>query len=554
MSTTIIEMFYNDLKNICQKLNITKEPIIEINKNNTPGLLSSSICLISSKQVNKKPLELAEIFKQELLLTNSYLNIDIAAPGFLNVLVKPEILSNVISNVLSLKSKYGNLEKQNKTINIEYVSANPTGYLHVGHARNAVIGSVLVNLFKKAGYNVQTEYYVNDAGNQINVLAVTVFVHYLQALNIDAKKPENCYAGDMYDDLAKIIINKYNDQFKDIKYTDNKILDDNVHSLFKQISIDYFLKIIKQQLADFNVEIKHWSSEQEVYDTHQIEKVLKLYESKDALYYKDDALFLKTTQFGDDKDRVLVKSDKTYTYILPDLATHNLRIKRTKADKLINVWGGDHHGYIKRMQAGLALLGNDPDILEIQMVQMVRLIKDGSEYKMSKRKGTAVWLVDILELVGVDALRYMLASKSSNSHMDLDLDLITLKNSSNPVYYAQYATARCHSILNQAKTKKITPLIKQTNLLNNPKEIELLLILDNFKEVIKNSANNRSTQQICDYIQNICKIFHSYYAEIKIIDENDLQLSKLRLGFIKAILQVLKNAFFIIGIQPVVEM
>lgn len=497
----------------------------------------------------KKPVELANIFKQELEKTNKYKSIEIAGPGFINVLIKPELLSTVINNVLTAKKDYGQLEKQDYIFNIEYVSANPTGFLHIGHARNAVIGSVLVNIWKKAGNTVQTEYYINDAGNQINILAVTVFVHYLWALGIEAKKPESSYAGDMYDDLAYELIKEYGDKFKDLKFSDTYILDEEVHELFRKKSVAYFMDVIKQQLKDFGVVIEHYSSEQEVYDTHQIEKVLELYEQKNASYKKDGAIWLKTTDFGDDKDRPIVKSDGTYTYITPDLTTHNLRIQRTNANKLVNVWGGDHHGYIPRMRAGLALLGYDPNILDIEMVQMVRLIKDGQEYKMSKRKGTAVWLADLQEMVGKDALRYMLASKSSSSHMDLDLDLIQQKNASNPVYYAKYATARCNSVLNQAKEKNIDMKFESTNLLTNDKEIELLLTLDNFKEVIKMACKNTAPHQICDYIQSIAKQFHSYYSDLKIIDESNLELTKARLNLVKTTLQVLENLFDIIGIE-----
>ncbi|KNG79643.1 arginine--tRNA ligase [Mycoplasma sp. HU2014] len=546
---TIIEIFKQDLKNICDELKIDKEPIVEINKNGVAGLLATTIALAGSKQVGKKPVELANIFKQELEKTNKYKSIEIAGPGFINVLIKPELLSTVINNVLTAKKDYGQLEKQDYIFNIEYVSANPTGFLHIGHARNAVIGSVLVNIWKKAGNTVQTEYYINDAGNQINILAVTVFVHYLWALGIEAKKPESSYAGDMYDDLAYELIKEYGDKFKDLKFSDTYILDEEVHELFRKKSVAYFMDVIKQQLKDFGVVIEHYSSEQEVYDTHQIEKVLELYEQKNASYKKDGAIWLKTTDFGDDKDRPIVKSDGTYTYITPDLTTHNLRIQRTNANKLVNVWGGDHHGYIPRMRAGLALLGYDPNILDIEMVQMVRLIKDGQEYKMSKRKGTAVWLADLQEMVGKDALRYMLASKSSSSHMDLDLDLIQQKNASNPVYYAKYATARCNSVLNQAKEKNIDMKFESTNLLTNDKEIELLLTLDNFKEVIKMACKNTAPHQICDYIQSIAKQFHSYYSDLKIIDESNLELTKARLNLVKTTLQVLENLFDIIGIE-----
>ncbi|ATQ35734.1 arginyl-tRNA synthetase [Mesoplasma entomophilum] len=550
----IINIVKDDLKTIAKKINITKEPIVEINKNNIDSHFSTTLALMSAKELKQNPVQLAETIKQELMQKDYYDQIEIAGPGFINIKLKTKLLSRAIKNITTLKEAYGKNKSKNEIINIEYVSANPTGYLHVGHARNAVTGSVLEEVLKFDGYEVQTEYYTNDAGNQINILAVTVFVHYQWALGIEAEKPVNTYGGTFYDDLANTLIEKYGDKFKNLTFTETAISDDEVHQIFRKEATEYFLAEIKKQLKDFGVVIDHYSSEQEMYDTNQIEKLLEEYKEKNATYEADGALWLKTTEFGDDKDRVLIKKDGSLTYIVPDLATHNIRIDRTKADVLINIWGGDHHGYIQRMRAGLQLLGHNPDILEIEMVQMVRLIKDGQEYKMSKRKGTAVWLVDIMEMVGKDALRYMLASKSSSSHMDLDLDLVQQKNATNPVYYAQYATARCHSILNQAEQKNIKANLEETNLLSNKKEIELLLTLDNFNQVIQMAAKNRAPQLICEYIQTVCKQFHSYYADTKILDEKDLPISEARLGLVLAVLQVLTNAFTIIGVSALETM
>ncbi|AVN60553.1 arginine--tRNA ligase [Mesoplasma entomophilum] len=550
----IINIVKDDLKTIAKKINITKEPIVEINKNNIDSHFSTTLALMSAKELKQNPVQLAETIKQELMQKDYYDQIEIAGPGFINIKLKTKLLSRAIKNITTLKEAYGKNKSKNEIINIEYVSANPTGYLHVGHARNAVTGSVLEEVLKFDGYEVQTEYYTNDAGNQINILAVTVFVHYLWALGIEAEKPANTYGGTFYDDLANTLIEKYGDKFKNLTFTETAISDVEVHQIFRKEATEYFLAEIKKQLKDFGVVIDHYSSEQEMYDTNQIEKLLEEYKEKNATYEADGALWLKTTEFGDDKDRVLIKKDGSLTYIVPDLATHNIRIDRTKADVLINIWGGDHHGYIQRMRAGLQLLGHNPDILEIEMVQMVRLIKDGQEYKMSKRKGTAVWLVDIMEMVGKDALRYMLASKSSSSHMDLDLDLVQQKNATNPVYYAQYATARCHSILNQAEQKNIKANLEETNLLSNKKEIELLLTLDNFNQVIQMAAKNRAPQLICEYIQTVCKQFHSYYADTKILDEKDLPISEARLGLVLAVLQVLTNAFTIIGVSALETM
>lgn len=553
-SKKVIEIFKDDLIAAGSKIGLDFEPVVEVNKGKNNGNFSTTFALVGAKKVKQNPHQIAEKIVTDLKTKTYYTNIEIAGPGFINVVVAPEFLSQVLVNIDQQQKDYGQNAKKNFIYNIEYVSANPTGWLHVGHARNAVTGDNLTRIFKKDGYDVQTEYYTNDAGNQINILAVTVFVHYLNLIGVPAQKPENSYAGEAYDDVAQFFVDEYKDQFKDIKYSDTKILDPKVHEMFRRKSIDHFMTIIKQQLKDLGVVIEYYSSEQEMYDNHEIEKLLELYRQKNALYEKDGATWLQTTKFGDDKDRVLVKSDGTYTYIVPDLACHNIRIQRSHANKYINVWGGDHHGYIARMRAGLALLGNPNDLLDIEMVQMVRLIKDGAEYKMSKRKGTAVWLIDLLEMVGKDSLRYMLSSKAASSHMDLDLGLIQQKSSSNPVYYAQYATARCSSVLKQAAGRQLKPKMTATKLLNHPKEIDLLIILDNFSEIIRSASKNRSPQLITDYIQLIAKQFHSYYADVKIIDDTNLELSEYRLGLVQAVLQVLTNAFDLIGIDVLEKM
>jgi arginyl-tRNA synthetase len=550
----VIEIFKQDLTAIATQFNWDIEPIIELNKGKGHGHFSTTIAMVGAKKLKTNPQAIAEKVVALLKEKPYYLTVEIAGPGFINVTLDPELVSNVLVNIQQEKSQYGQNEAKDYLYNIELVSANPTGWLHVGHARNAVVGDFLARIFKKDGYKVQTEYYTNDAGNQINILAVTVFVHYLKLIGVDAKMPATCYAGDMYDDIAGFFVDEYADKFKDVKYNDTYVEDPEVHKIFRYKSVDHFMEVIKGQLKAFGVVIEHYSSEQEMYEKHEIEKLLALYQSLGALYEKDGATWLKTTKYGDDKDRVLVKSDATYTYIVPDLATHHIRIERTHANKLINVWGGDHHGYIPRIRAGLALLGNPPDLVDIEMVQMVRLIKDGAEYKMSKRKGTAVWLVDLLEMVGKDSLRYMLAAKTASSHMDLDLDLLQRKNSSNPVYYAQYATARCHSILRQAQERGLPIKMSQTKLLDHQKEIELLITLDNFSEIVRLASKNRASQLVTDYIQLVAKQFHSYYADVKIIDDANLELSAYRLGLVQAVLQVLTNAFDLIGIDVLEKM
>jgi len=553
MSKTIIQEFREILLDILKELGINETNIpIESNKSESNGQFSTTVALAFAKKLGEKPLNLAQKIAEKLTINPKIKQVAIAGPGFLNVTFKPKVVSQVIGQVLTDKNLYGQGEKKNFKISLEEVSVNPTGFLHLAHARNAVIGDSLFRILTFNGYDVETEYYVNDAGNQINLLALTVFINYLNQLGKNVSLPEQAYRGEGYDVLAKEIIKEHDKEFLETKYDDNQILDKEVNKYFRSVSIKYFLDEIKKSLAQLDVKIDEYISEATLYP--KINSVLDEYQRKQATYEHDDALFLKTKQFGDDKDRVLVKKDGTYTYLTSDLVNHNLRIKRTKADKLINVWGGDHHGYIARLRAGLEWMGNDPSILEIEMIQMVRVLKDGQEFKMSKRKGTAVWLVDILEIVGKDALRYMLVSKAATSHMDLDLDLVKQKNAANPVYYAQYATARLNSILIQAKEQKLVANTNPTNLLTKKKELELLICLDNFTETVNNAAKNRSPNIITDYIQKVATYFHSYYSEFKVIDLNNQPLTEARLGLVQATLQVLHNALTLIGVNVVEEM
>lgn len=545
----VIEIFKNDLVESMNRYGIKVKPAVEINKNNrTNGDLASTVALVNAKQLKQTPMQLANKIRSDLLAKSYYSAVEIAPPGFINVKINPEFLSQVLETVAEQGSNYGQNAVKDYIYNVELVSANPTGWLHIGHARNAIYGDSLVRILKKAGYPTTTEYWINDAGNQINLLALTVLVHYLNLLGIKTELPTNGYIGSFYDDVAKLVIEEYGDKFKNVKFDEHQILSSSANKVFRQVAVDYFMNEIKNQLSAIDIEIGHYSSEQSMYENGEIEKILKLYQENGVSYQKDGATWLKTSTLGDDKDRVLVKNDGTFTYLVPDLASHHLRFLRNKANKYINVWGGDHHGYIARLRAGLALIGHDPEALDIETMQMVRLIKDGKEYKMSKRLGTAIWMKDLQKIIGKDALRYMLASKASNSPMDLDIDILQQKNAANPVYYAQYATARAHSLLRQAKAQGLKPHMKANSLLKTRKELQLLITIDNFSEIINIAAKNRAPQLITEYIQNLAKQFHSYYSHTQILDENNRELSEYRLGLVKAVLQVLTNAFNLIGL------
>ncbi len=543
----LINKIRDVMEKAIKKLNLKGDILIERPKLIQNADFATNFALINSKLNKLNPIELAQLIVEEVKDNEIFENVEFIKPGFINFRVNNSLLNEVIKMVIKEGHNFGKSKSKGKKYNLEIVSANPTGYLHVGHARNGSIGDSVARILRFAGYDVETEYYVNDAGNQINISAATLFYHYKEMQGLSVDKPEEIYGGEMYKEVAQIFINEYKDKFKDISIVNNKIDNEEVNNLFKQKSIVFFMKEIKNQMNSLGVTINHFSSEAKMYQNNSINKIIKKYNELGATYEKDNALWLKTTEFGDDKDRVLKKGDGSFTYITPDIASHSDRIDRTKANKYINFWGGDHHGYITRLKAGLALLGYDFNLIDIDMIQMVRLMKDGQEYKMSKRKGTAVWLIDLLEMVGKDCIRYTLVSKTPSSHMDFDLDLALEKNSTNPVYYAQYATARCNKIISSFKNLKLE--INKSIEFENQKEKEIIILLDSFNSILEYSASSRLPNIICDFIQSLSKYFHSYYAETKILDDENISLTNQRVLLIKSVYQVLSNAFNLIGID-----
>ncbi|WP_338984175.1 arginine--tRNA ligase [Spiroplasma endosymbiont of Othius punctulatus] len=545
-----IKKINETLNMVIKKHKLVGNVIIEKTRDASKGDFATNFAMINSKANNLKPRELAELIVSDLSKENVFSKVEIAGPGFINMFLDSSLNREILVEVNTKKKKYGSSSKRNFKYNLELVSANPTGYLHVGHARNGAIGDSVARTLKFAGYDVETEYYTNDAGNQINISACTLFFHYKNLLNSPVNKPEEMYGGDMYIEIAKQLLDKFGDKY--IKFDiseDNKINDSTVHEKFKSESITLFMIAIKQQLHDFGVGIDLFTSEQEMYDKNIIEKTLDVYKSKGKIFEQEGALWLKTTEFGDDKDRVLKKSNGDYTYITPDLACHHVRFNRSKANKYVNFWGGDHHGYINRVRSGLALLGHDFNALDIDMIQMVRLMKDGEEFKMSKRKGTAIWLIDLVEMVGKDSVRYMLLSKTPSSHMDFDLDVAVQKNSTNPVYYAQYATARSFKILEKAKAEGWEFNASKAELLVETKEKELIMLIDSFEKEVNYSAESRLPNIICEFIQNLARRFHSYYSDVKIFETEDKELRDQRLNLVSAVHQVLSNSFDLIGIE-----
>ena len=508
--------------------------VIERSKDPTHGDYASTVAMQMARQLHKAPRQIAE----DIINTidrDGIEKIEIAGPGFINFFMKNDSLTTIIKTILDEGSEYGNSKvKHEGKINVEFVSANPTGDLHLGHARGAAIGDVICNLYKKAGYDVTREYYVNDAGNQINNLAKSLEARYHEVCNDPIPFPEDGYHGGDLIKLAELIKNE--------KGTSLLERNEANFEYFKKVGTKLELDKIIKDLKDFRVGFDVFSSELAIRNEGKVDEVLKLL--KPWIYVQDDATFLRTTDFTDDKDRVIIKSDGAYTYLLPDIAYHKDKLDRGFTT-LVDCLGADHHGYIERMRSSLVMLGYPGDSFNVELIQMVRLFKDGQEFKMSKRTGNAVSMKELCELSSVDAVRYFFVSRAASGHLDFDLDLASKMDSSNPVYYAQYAHARLCAVLDKAKDVKIDVT---GNGLKEEKELALLKVLADFPKEIVQAAEARAPFKITNYIQKLATSIHEFYTICRVIDEEQPEITASRLALCEASKIVMKNALETIGV------
>src|SRR5690625_2092614 len=515
---------------------------VEVPKDKANGDFSTNIAMVLTKQAKRNPREIAQTVIDNLDKSEAQVkSVDIAGPGFINFKMEESSLTGVIAKVLEEKERFGSTVRENaEKILIEFVSANPTGDLHIGHARNASVGDTLANVMEFAGYDVEREYYINDAGNQIHNLALSIEARYLEALGRGLDMPEDGYNGKDIKVIGERLA-KESPEYADQPHEERV-------AKFRQLGVDYEMEKLRQDLSDFNVHFDNWFSETSLYEKGEVEEALGKMTDNGYTFEEDNALWLRTTDFGDDKDRVLRKSDGTYTYLMPDIAYHYDKVERG-FDRLINLFGADHHGYIKRLKGSLGALGEDPERLEIQIMQMVRLIENGEEVKMSKRTGKAITLRDIIEMIGVDASRYFLAMRSPDTHFDFDLELAKSESSDNPVYYAQYTHARICSILRQAKENGYG-VDKDANVdvIVNGQALELLKKLGGFPDVVQGAADSRATNRIPNYIQELAGLFHKFYNADKVLTD-DKEKTLAYLAMIEAVRQTLENALSLIGVS-----
>ncbi|MDD4000098.1 MAG: arginine--tRNA ligase [Bacilli bacterium] len=540
MINQILDAIRNEINTIIQGYGLEELPevFLEKPKDEDHGDFSTNISLRLAKPLRKSPVKIALEITDKLDIQKLHLEKTEVLNGFINFFLDREYLSKIIFKILAEVDNYGKLEiGSGEHINIEFVSANPTGYLHIGHGRGAAYGDSLARIMRKAGFQVTCEHYVNDAGNQIQNLIYSIFERYKELFGLSFQLGEDYYHGKEIIEIARIIKEEKGDYY----------LNNPFETDFRNYGLDYLLTGLKQDLKDFQVEFDIWFSEKSLYDNGEVQKTLDYLAKQGYTYEKDGAIWLKTTLYGDEKDRVLVKSDQSLTYLVPDIAYHANKLSRGYTH-LIDVLGADHHGYIKRLKAAIALVGGTPEKLDVEILQMVRAISGGQEIKMSKRSGKAITLRDLIDEVGSDALRFMYIDKALNTHMDLDLDLAVKNSNENPVYYVQYAYARIASLFRVAEDQNfVYREVSDFKTLDFSKTSKLFFMLAEYPLVIEEAAVKHLPHKLTQYLLALASALHSFYNDQKIITDDPLSTNE-NLTLMKAVQIVLKDGLGLIGV------
>ena len=531
------EKLVNALNSLGLEVNVS-DIVIETSKSPIHGDYATNCALKFASRLKKSPRD----FAQEIvgILEKSGIEkIEIAGPGFINFFLEKTTIGSVVKKVIAEGDNYGRAEKKNKKINVEFVSANPTGDLHLGHARIAAVGDSICRLYDFAGFDVTREYYVNNAGNQINTLGLSLSIRYHQAFGEDVELPEDSYHAQDIVDIANSLKAKYGDKLlsetkENFDFITNYGMEEELNKIWRDLDL-------------YRVHFDVVTLETDIRKNDHVKHVLEEKYNKYS-YVDDGAIFLKTSDFLDDKDRCVVKKDGSYTYMMPDIAYHLNKLNRGY-DLLIDVLGADHHGYINRMKSALMMQGYSSDVLEIELIQIVRLIQGGKEVRMSKRTGAGISLRELCEEVGVDATRYFFVSRAGSAHLDFDLDVALQKNSSNPVYYAQYAHARLCKVLSLAKEKGIDIDENASSLSDSKYENDLLKCINDFPKTVESAAIKRAPYMMANFIQSLASAIHAFYTECRLIDESNLSLTSSRLALAKAGSITMKNALNLIGVS-----
>ncbi len=520
---------------------------IEPPRERAHGDLATNVAMVAAKQARTAPRQLAEKLRETLLASGTDLAaVEVAGPGFLNVTFAPAFWQRSVLEVLGAGDGYGRCDIGRGTrVQVEYVSANPTGPLHIGHGRGAAVGDSLARVLRAAGYDVATEYYINDAGRQMRILGQSILYRYRELLGEPVTEPEDYYRGDYVKDLAQELIDR-----------DGRLLlempEEAATDVCRLHGEKRILDGIKQDLADFRVGHEVWFPESTLLAAGAVERTFDDLRAKGLAYDKDGAFWFATTQFGDDKDRVLVKSGGELTYFASDIAYHDDKFHRG-FDILVDIWGADHHGYVPRMKACVAALGRDPEkSLKVILVQLVNLLKGGEQIAMSTRAGKFETLADVVAEVGADAARFMFLSRKSDSHLDFDLDAVKQKSMENPVYYVQYAHARVKSLFAKAAERGFDPAPAAADmlaLLTTPEDLELLKLLEQYPDTVAAAARAFSPHLVSFYLRELAGRLHRYYTVNPVLTAGDDALVSARLRLLEAVAVVVGNGLSLLGVS-----
>ena len=545
------------------KQGVLPEVMLEVPPQKEFGDFATNFAMQSARSLHCAPRQIAQAVVDNLDCP-SVDRMEIAGPGFINFYLKQNWTADLLANILAAGEAYGNLPANDLgRVQVEYVSANPTGPLHIGHARGAAVGSAMVNLLRAAGYDVESEYYINDAGNQMNNLAASVNARYLQLLKLEEMGgvpadltvkqldemptgipfPENGYHGYDIIETAQRIIRIYGKEF---------VALDEKERLAKFLDIAYKEKLagLKEDLEAFGVTFDVWFSEKSLHEANKIREAVDFLQERGYIYEQGGALWLNSTAQGDDKDRVVIRDNGVPTYFAADIAYHRNKFERGFA-RVINLWGADHHGYIARVKAAVNALGFDANNLEIMLLQMVRLYRNGDIVKLSKRTGETITLRELMDEVGTDAARYFFCMRSLDSQLDFDMTLATEKSNENPVYYIQYAHARISSIgrqLAEAGIEAVALDKLKLGVLETPEELALIKKLGEYPELIARAARERAVHSVATYAYELAGLFHFFYNQCRILGV-ETELQQARIALVKAVGHTIRHALGILGVS-----
>ncbi len=525
------------------ELRFTTLPNIQIERpqDSAHGDFASGIALRLARSVDMNPLQLAHIIVRHLEPIPQIESISVAAPGFINFILKREWLAGLVDTILSASDTYGNVSIGNGSrLQIEFVSANPTGPLHVGHGRGAVLGSTLANVLAAAGYRVHREYYLNDMGNQIRTFAKSLYARYLQSLGDQVEMPPDGYMGDYVLDLAHSIVESHGPRFRDMP-------QDEAVAAIGDLGTSVLAKGIQRDLARLNVEFDEWFSEKSLYTSGEYDRVLTLLREGGYITERDNAIWFESSLLGEDKDNVLVRGDGSTTYFASDVAYHYNKFVGRSYDKVIDIWGADHQGHIPRMKGVVKTFGVDPDQLIIITCQLVTLRRGQEIVRASKRSGDVVSLQELVDEVGPDPCRYNFLSRSADSQMDFDIELAKKQSAENPVYYVQYAHARIASILKGAVERGVTAEAADTLLLKDEAELSLIRVLSRLPEVVEEVSRTLEPHHLPHYAQVLATAFHAFYKQCRVLTDDE-DLTKARLALVLAAKAVLARTLGLMGV------